>query len=432
MFGSLRSPTWHVPLPWLTGESAPNAALWREHLANRRRMGAELAARGVRDVPWSSWRRLQGVLLTCVTFGMWIVAGVGSVALFALAPVVAPAHAVHVRGAIAAYYALALVYAAPFNQRAYDYAANLEVGAENGWKLIVKVRHDVARPFDPIPRPRPPDSRRPHPRPGRCPLATTNVLHRVLRRDRRADDPLLPLESNHLAFQGDVDCSERPHLICSHPHGLFCAGVCLNLIFSARGLAAIRARRLRLFVHSLLASAFPIVKDWLRILGFLPATRAKMLALLREGECAAIVPGGVREVVWAGRVDRERLYLSGVYGFVAVAIKTGAPLVPVYTFGESLSTGPDFVPGFELRRRLAYYLEAPVRYLSLCQRWLVAFPNGRLVTVVGDPVDVGPACENPSRERVRETHARYCEALLRLIEETKEEAGYGTQVTEIV
>ena len=140
MLGSLRSPTWHVPLPWLTGESAPNAALWREHLANRRRMGAELAARGVRDVPWSSWRRLQGVLLTCVTFGLWIVAGVGSVVLFALAPYVAPAHAVHVRGAIAAYYALALVYAAPFNQRAYDYAANLEVGAENGWKLIVKVR----------------------------------------------------------------------------------------------------------------------------------------------------------------------------------------------------------------------------------------------------------------------------------------------------
>lgn len=423
MFGSLRSPTWHVPLPWLTGESAPNAALWREHLANRRRMGAELAARGVRDVPWSSWRRLQGVLLTCVTFGLWIVAGVGSVALFALAPYVAPAHAVHVRGAIAAYYALALVYAAPFNQRAYDYAASLEVGAENGWKLIVKVRH--------TPPVRSPDPRTPTTRlsssaspPGTVPTRDDE--------NRRADDPLLPLESNRLAFQGDVDCSERPHLICSHPHGLFCAGVCLNLIFSARGLAAIRARRLRLFVHSLLASAFPVVKDWLRSLGFLPATRAKMLALLREGECAAIVPGGVREVVWAGRVDRERLYLSDVYGFVAVAVKTGAPLVPVYTFGESLSTGPDFVPGFELRRRLAYYLEAPVRYLSLCQRWLVAFPNGRLVTVVGDPVEVGPACDDPSRERVRETHARYCEALLRLIEETKEEAGYGTQVTEIV
>ena len=429
MFGSLRSPTWHVPLPWLTGESAPDAALWREHLANRRRMGAELAARGVRDVPWSSWRRLQGVVLTCVTFGLWIVAGVASVALFALAPVIAPAHAVHVRGAIAAYYALALVYAAPFNQLVYDYAASLEVGAENGWKLIVKVRHDADRPFDPhraaIPRPKPPVSLRPPPLPPRVPTSSDarRTLHPTLH-------PTLP--SDHLAFQGDVDCTERPHVFCSHPHGLFCAGVCLNLIFSARGVAAIRARRLRLFVHSLLASAFPVVKDWLRSLGFLPATRANMLAMLREGESAVIVPGGVREVVWAGRVDRERLYLSQVYGFVAVAIKTGAPLVPVYTFGESLSTGPDFVPGFDIRRRLSYRLEAPLRYLSLCQRWLVTFPNGRLVTVVGDPVDVGSACENPSRERVRETHARYCDALLRLIEETKEEAGYGTQVTEIV
>jgi hypothetical protein len=49
-------------------------------------------------------------------------------------------------------------------------------------------------------------------------------------------------------------------------HGLFCAGVCLNLILSLKGLAAVRATHIRLFVHSLLASVFPIVKDWLRSL----------------------------------------------------------------------------------------------------------------------------------------------------------------------
>jgi 2-acylglycerol O-acyltransferase 2 len=104
----------------------------------------------------------------------------------------------------------------------------------------------------------------------------------------------------------------------------------------------------------------------------------------------------------------------------------------VYTFGESLSVGPDWVPFFELRRRLSYWADAPIRYLSLCQRWLLPFPNGRLVTVVGAPIAVGEKTEKPSRGQVRELHARYCAALLELIESTKEEAGYGAQVTELV
>jgi hypothetical protein len=40
--------------------------------------------------------------------------------------------------------------------------------------------------------------------------------------------------------------------------------------------------------------------------------------------------------------------------------------------------------------------------------------------------------ESPSREEVRKAHARYCDALLKLIEETKAEAGYPTQRTVLV
>jgi hypothetical protein len=106
----------------------------------------------------------------------------------------------------------------------------------------------------------------------------------------------------------------------------------------------------------------------------------------------------------------------------------------------ALSAGPDPAPFFESRRRLTYFLDAPVRYLSLCQRWLTPFPSGRLVTVVGDAIDVsegaeyakGGKVESPSREEVRKAHARYCDALLKLIEETKAEAGYPTQRTVLV
>lgn len=196
MFGQLRSPLWHVPMPLMTGETKPDAHLWRENVTNRERMGRELAERGVKDVPWSSSRRFIGVVLTCVTFGLWVVAGVTSLILFALGGTVT-------RCAVIAYYCIAALYAPPINARIYRWVAGLEVGLENGWKLLVK---------------------------------------------------------------GEVDCSTQPHLFCSHPHGLFCAGVCLNLILSLKGLAAVRATHIRLFVHSLLASVFPIVKDWLRSL----------------------------------------------------------------------------------------------------------------------------------------------------------------------
>jgi 2-acylglycerol O-acyltransferase 2 len=121
-----------------------------------------------------------------------------------------------------------------------------------------------------------------------------------------------------------------------------------------------------------------------------------------------------------------------VYGFVKLAIQTNAPLVPVYTFGESLSMGPDWVPFFPTRKKLSYLINAPIRFVSLCQRWFVPFPNGALVTVVGDAIDPGPPENDPSRDRVGKLHAAYVDALLKLIERTKSEAGYPTQKTVIV
>jgi hypothetical protein len=70
--------------------------------------------------------------------------------------------------------------------------------------------------------------------------------------------------------------------------------------------------------------------------------------------------------------------------------------------------------------------------VSLCQRWCAPFPNGRLVTAVGAPVDPGPIDDSPSRERVKALHTAYVDALLRMIERTKREAGYPTQETVIV
>ena len=365
MFGRFRSPWWHVPLPWLTGEDAEDAALWREHLENRTRMGKAFEETDTPDWPWSSWTRFQGVALTSLTFGAWALSG----ASCAFALVVG---SWRVRVAIAAYFCVTTVWKPSFRDAPYERVARLEAGAANGWRLLCD--HEP----------------------------------------------------------GAIDCAKRPYLFCSHPHGLFCAGVSLNVVHSASALRRFNAKRVRLLVHPLLVNAFPLIKDWLRTLGQLPCDRATAFGALASGETCAIVPGGVREVVWAGRVDKERLYLSDVYGFARLAIQSGAPLVPTYTFGESLSMGPDWVPGFETRRKLSYLLNAPIMFVSLCQRWCAPFPNGRLVTAVGAPVDPGPIDDSPSRERVKALHTAYVDALLRMIERTKREAGYPTQETVIV
>ena len=173
MFAQLRSPWWHFPLPLLTRETDPSAALWREHLANRERMVRDLReATGARDVPWSSSRRLLGVALTSLTFGLWIVAGVASVAAFALG-------GPRTRSAIAAYYAAAL--------------------------LLPPVRF----------------------RPG---CTGTRAPSRWGARTEGSSSS----RDSATRISTEIDpAAARVRPLLSHPHGPFCAGVSLNLIFSA-------------------------------------------------------------------------------------------------------------------------------------------------------------------------------------------------------
>lgn len=117
-------------MPLITGESAPTANLWRENVANRQRMGRELRERGIKDVPWSSSKRFMGVVLTCVTFGLWVVAGFTSLLLFVFGGNTT-------RCCVVAYYCLALLYAPTMSMHVYRWAA---VGAAHKLNAVYPSR----------------------------------------------------------------------------------------------------------------------------------------------------------------------------------------------------------------------------------------------------------------------------------------------------
>jgi 1-acyl-sn-glycerol-3-phosphate acyltransferase len=97
--------------------------------------------------------------------------------------------------------------------------------------------------------------------------------------------------------------------------------------------------------------ALPLVGDYFRRMGVLPAAPDSISAALLAGHDVALWPGGERDSLrpWT---QRDEAVLGGRTGFIKLAIRSGVPIVPVSTVG-----GPDSMPVLASGRRLAKLLQ---------------------------------------------------------------------------
>jgi 1-acyl-sn-glycerol-3-phosphate acyltransferase len=93
--------------------------------------------------------------------------------------------------------------------------------------------------------------------------------------------------------------------------------------------------------------ALPVLGDYFRKMGVLPASKESIEAALEAGHDVALWPGGERDSLrhWT---QRDKAVLAGRKGFVRLAIRAGVPIVPIATVG-----GPDAMPIIATGRRLA-------------------------------------------------------------------------------
>lgn len=138
-----------------------------------------------------------------------------------------------------------------------------------------------------------------------------------------------------------------------------------------------------------------------------------------------LIVGGAQEALYS-RPDNYRVILKKRKGFVKIAIKTGAPLVPVITFGEvDLFDQSNNDPGTKIRA-----------YQDFVKKWTgvaPAFFYGRgfsensfgflpyrrpLTTVIGAPVEVVKN-ETPTQEEIDAVHAEFSDALVKLFDDHK-------------
>jgi 1-acyl-sn-glycerol-3-phosphate acyltransferase len=83
--------------------------------------------------------------------------------------------------------------------------------------------------------------------------------------------------------------------------------------------------------HDVLMAA-PVLGDYFKAVGVIPASRRGVTAALAAGHDVVIWPGGEQDAMRSWR-KRDRAVLAGRKGFVRQAIRSGVPIVPVATIG---------------------------------------------------------------------------------------------------
>ncbi|ELW56463.1 2-acylglycerol O-acyltransferase 3 [Tupaia chinensis] len=226
---------------------------------------------------------------------------------------------------------------------------------------------------------------------------------------------------------------DRNYVLGSHPHGILLAGSFCNFGTEGNGCSQ-HFPGLRLSMAALAILFYlPVYREYLMCLGARPVSRESLDFLLSQpklGQAVVIMVGGAHEALYA--IPGEHcLTLKKRKGFVRLALRHGASLVPVYTFGEN-----------DIFRLKAFATDTWQYWCQVTFKKLVGFSPcifwGRglfsanswgllpfsvpITTVVGRPIPV-PQCLDPTQEEVDHYHTLYMRALEQLFEEHKESCG---------
>ncbi|CAM9916412.1 unnamed protein product, partial [Phaeothamnion confervicola] len=188
-----------------------------------------------------------------------------------------------------------------------------------------------------------------------------------------------------------LDPSKR-YVFGFHPHG--------NLVLSRIALVGPSWDQLFPGVETRTLAATPIfyfpgAREMSLALGAVDAGRQTAAAMLDEGKSLVLWPGGNREIFCNSPNRKETvLYLTRRLGFIKLAMRAGAPLVPTFVFGEKFAYNQIDMPEFVWRTVLRIFKMPVLVFWGRFFTWLpfrvdlgVVFGQPVEVPIVTDPTD---------------------------------------------
>ncbi|KAK5173590.1 diacylglycerol O-acyltransferase 1 [Saxophila tyrrhenica] len=231
----------------------------------------------------------------------------------------------------------------------------------------------------------------------------------------------------------------RKYIFGYHPHGIISHGAFAAFATEALGFSQLFPGITNTLLTLDSNFRIPLYRDYALRMGLASVSRESCENLLTQGgpngegmgRAITIVVGGARESL-DGKPGKLRLVLKRRKGFVKLAVRTGADLVPVLSFGENdiydqLDTEkhPWIHKGQMAVKKFMGFTVPLFHARGVFNYDVGLMPYRRPINVVvGRPIEVQQSA-NPDPAYVDHLHAQYVDELMRIWEEWKDTFARG-------
>jgi len=218
-----------------------------------------------------------------------------------------------------------------------------------------------------------------------------------------SDDKLIELIDSYKKAGRSIIFTGLPHGIVSY--GGLCAGAAADPRYNKLVTAAAGA-----------VLATPILKHIVGVFGLIDASgKSLKKRLAKSGMEGSVVlyTGGIAELFKCS-TEKEILFLKQRKGFIKLALREGADIVPLYFFGN---TSVLTIPVSSLLETISRKLQ--VSLTIFWGRWGLPIPRPhKILYVRGAPLNL-PVIKEPTDEEVDKYHAKYVAEIVRIFEKYK-------------
>ena len=191
-------------------------------------------------------------------------------------------------------------------------------------------------------------------------------------------------------------------------------------------------------VKCLMTSAIfrlPFIRQIYTYVGGESVGKENFRKLLQNKQSCVMIPGGVQEVLYSmEKEDTVLCYLTKRKGFIRLALETGTPIIPTFTFhldGSYTFWTPKENKLFSSISRFIGF--APIIFFG---RWYlpIGIPNPqKLHVVIGKPIHIPCEGRNSVKpESIEKYHQMYIQELEALYLRHRKEEGYGHRSLKII